>query len=133
MLVGIGLNLSSNALDAPFDLGEVIKKLFEQHPHGGGQIVLGVCQTAPDVSMEAASAAPHRQTIFEAEGTRLVHQRRSPSDKTITDAMEGLCGRRVAEGGVGAPHGVQDHRQLARHDGGGGLLQGQAAGNRQLR
>ena len=25
-----------------------------------------------------------------------------------------LCGRRVAEGRVGAPHGVQDHRQLAR-------------------
>lgn len=59
-------------------------------PHGWSQIVLGIGQMPPDVGMEAAATNPHRQSIFEAEGTELVHPRRALSDKPVTDAVQGL-------------------------------------------
>ena len=68
MLAGIGLDLAVHGLDAPFDVGEVIEQLFEQHPHGGGQIILRIGQMPPDVGMESTTTDPHRQPIFEAEG-----------------------------------------------------------------
>ena len=100
MLVGIGLNLSSNGLDAPFDLGEVIKKLFEQHPHGGGQIVLG-CRVA-----------------FKS-GTRRVGQRLLPLNVTFRRQLVGVfpcfavrSGQLRQEGG--APFQTHEAKQLLR-------------------
>ena len=44
----------------------------------------------PDVGMEASTTAPHRKPILEAEGTRLVHQRRLLPDETVTYAVQRL-------------------------------------------
>lgn len=82
--------LTGHSLDAPFDVGEVIEQLFEQHPHGGGQDILRIAQMPTDVDMKAASADARRQSISEAEGSRLVDQSRPLADEPVADAMEGL-------------------------------------------
>ena len=86
--MGDGLDPRTHRFDPLLDVSEVIQKVVQQVPHGLGQIIFQIALVPADIEMEGASADPHRETIFQAEGPRLVHQPGALTDKSVADSVE---------------------------------------------